>query len=176
MTSNPTQPACGTGEGAEGRRDRSRLSSVKRSALALASAGAIVALLPITAAGAATHPYDRTNPETTGCANSAYTVGSVNLKNTAGTVIGLLELRYSTVCGTNWARVDSYVGNQYLYAFAHRPGDGATTKGADGDPGPWYTTVAYSDQLYGYRRTVCAVGGIGGSSPATTSYWNNYCA
>ena len=176
MTSNPTVSSCGTGEGAQGRGRRVRWSSVRRSALALTSAGAIAVLLPITTAGAATHPYDRTNPETTGCANSAYTVGSVNLKNTAGTVIGRLELRYSNVCRTNWARVDSYVGNQNLYAYAQRQVDFVTTKGADGDPGPWYTSVAYSDQLYGYRLTVCAVGGIGGSSPATTSYWNNYCA
>ena len=52
--------------------------------------------------------------------------------------MGRVELRYSTNCHTNWARVISSIGSQGLLTYSYRPSDGATTWGSDGDPGPFY--------------------------------------
>ncbi len=52
---------------------------------------------------------DGQDPIATGCDYDAYTVTSVDLG------IGLVELRYSPTCGTNWARVTSHEGIAYLY-------------------------------------------------------------
>lgn len=50
---------------------------------------------------------DGTDPHTTGCDASASTVASANLvRSTDNVVVGTVELRWSSVCKTNWARVN----------------------------------------------------------------------
>jgi hypothetical protein len=63
------------------------------------------------ASGLSGWAYDGKDPVATGCSSSAYTVTSApinrhigNLNQTSNTGI-VLELRYSPVCGTNWARL-----------------------------------------------------------------------
>jgi hypothetical protein len=116
----------------------------------------------------------------TGCANSAYTVASEPIldplaSTPQGATIGRVELRYSTTCHTNWARVDSYIGSRWMEAFAYRPADRVSTLGAGGDPGPWNGTQVYSDQLYGYNTVVCAYGTLYGYWGGWTS-WVSVCA
>jgi len=137
----------------------------------LAAAALAVVLVMPSVARASNLPYDRTDPVQTGCANNAYTVGSNNLFTPSGQLVGRVELRYSTTCHTNWARVISYVGSRQLLTFSVRVFDGVSTWGYGGDPGPFTGTSAYSDQLYGYNTTVCAYGAINGMTP-----WNRYCA
>src|SRR5438105_3130761 len=48
------------------------------------------------------------NPQTTGCAASAYTVLTAVFSNAS------VELRYSRTCQTNWGRVISRVGANFL--------------------------------------------------------------
>jgi hypothetical protein len=57
------------------------------------------------------------NPQTTGCAASAYTVyntlyGIYHFSD----LFGYVELRYSTGCGSNWSRVTSQVGGETISA------------------------------------------------------------
>src|SRR5215472_7626535 len=58
------------------------------------------------------------DPETTGCARGAITVtvpgGVVSISN------GIIQLRYSPTCGTNWGRVFSRVGTTLLTVSIRR--------------------------------------------------------
>lgn len=128
-------------------------------------------------ASAAALPYDNTNPATTGCSGSGYTVGTRNIVSVSGQVIGRVELRYSSVCGTNWGRTTSTIGTRPLLTWVVRQADGVTTYGGPGgDPGPYTATSAFSDQVYGNGYVVCAWGALpdpwnGGNYTGT-----NYCA
>lgn len=107
--------------------------------------------------------YDNTDPgaSATGCAGSASTLLSKGVNSSTGQVIGLVELRYSSSCGTKWARITSYIDYRNLRTWSERWSDWASTHGGPGgDPGPYYGTSAYSDQLYGNGYTVCAYGGL----------------
>src|SRR5438876_9566962 len=55
---------------------------------------------------------DGQDPITTGCDYDAYTVTSQDING-----LGLVELRYSPTCGTNWARVTSYPSTAYPYLY-----------------------------------------------------------
>lgn len=125
--------------------------------------GSVAALLYVTATPASALSYDYTNPSN-GCSASAQPnpVVSGNIINPeTGGVLGTVQLRYSTGCRTNWSRVVSNQGAVNILVWADRRYyDGADTRGHDGDPGPWYGSSAYSDQLYGYNITVCANGQI----------------
>jgi hypothetical protein len=152
---------------------RRRLASVV--VAAVASAIALVGLAG--PASAANLPYDNTNPVTTGCAASGYTVGSRSITSISGQAIGKVELRYSSACGTNWSRVTSYIGSTSLLAWSTRSFDGVTTYGGPGgDPGPYYGTSAYSDQLYGNGYTVCAYGALPDPNNWGNYAGTNYCA
>lgn len=58
------------------------------------------------------------------CSQGAQTIISASILNTYTFVIwGLVELRWSPTCGTNWSRVSSYVGSQVtLDAQIRHPG------------------------------------------------------
>lgn len=71
-----------------------------------------VAALALTAglavpASAASAKYDGKDPKTYGCDASAKTVDSKSVKASDGTLLGTIELRYSTACRTVWAKVTS---------------------------------------------------------------------
>jgi len=97
-------------------------------------------------------PYDGTDPGADGCANSATTPTSVKVYNpSGGAYIGLLELRWSTSCKTNWGKftgngnvggVSVWVGRQVDNKYC---GDQSGT----GCGSVWRTNSAYSNQLYG---------------------------
>ena len=66
--------------------------------------------------------YDGTSPEATGCANSAITKCSASVKTSSGAVVGTVQLRYSTSCGTVWGKTTSNIGTAYLYTQVNRNG------------------------------------------------------
>ncbi|SCL26930.1 Protein of unknown function [Micromonospora pallida] len=83
--------------------------------LALAPAGTAQAAPPGTG-------YDYTDPAQTGCSASAITIWSKDLRHPAtGVVNGVMELRYSTVCQTNWVRVNNYVSGAAARKIIVRP-------------------------------------------------------
>jgi hypothetical protein len=135
----------------------------------VASVGAIVAL----AQPASALTYDYTNPTTTpagnpcsnsaGPANGAASTLAIYNPQVAGEVLGWVDLRWSTSCTTNWSRVRRSDSPRALgvVAWATRPNyPSANTRGSHGDGTTYYTSSAYSDQLYGSGITVCANGAI----------------
>ena len=91
-------------------------------ALALgAMVGAGLLLAPSTAF-AADLPYDGTDPHYTGCDSSAFTAPGSPVNGAGGSV----ELRYSTSCGTAWARFtcQSWNGCTNYSLWVRRNNDG----------------------------------------------------
>lgn len=132
----------------------------RRRFMSVVAAAALALTLALPAAALAA-PYDRTDPMQTGCANSAQTVAQRAIYDPLGGStngpLGYVQVRYSTTCHTKWARVVTYNGSQsWMEAFAQRLADGVSTYGYGGDPGPWYGSAVYSDQVYGYNTVVCA--------------------
>jgi hypothetical protein len=83
--------------------------------LALVPAGTAQAAQPGTG-------YDYTDPAQMGCSASAITIWSKELRHPAtGAVNGVMELRYSTVCQTNWVRVNNYVSGAAARKIIVRP-------------------------------------------------------
>lgn len=69
----------------------------------------IMTIIPTASAQAATitcygYGCDNTDPASTGCSASAYTASSVPIM-IGNYQVGVLNNRYSTACGTNWAQV-----------------------------------------------------------------------
>jgi transcriptional regulator with XRE-family HTH domain len=85
---------------------------------------------------------DRTDPKVTGCAIAAETVDSLEIHDPPQHLVGSLQLRYSSRCGTSWARFEPTVALPTLPPVTleltvHRPSDGAEAKftvGYDGLP------------------------------------------
>ncbi|MFE2753755.1 DUF2690 domain-containing protein [Actinosynnema sp. NPDC059335] len=80
----------------------------RRSLSAVVVAAALAVLAPSPASAAPYDPYTDTNPQTTGCAADAVTIASRDIKSPQA-VHGLMEVRYSPTCGTNWVRATVYV-------------------------------------------------------------------
>ena len=57
---------------------------------------------------------DGLDPIATGCVNDAYTARVAYIQDPQGNTIGEVDLRFSPTCGTNWARVISYIGTTTL--------------------------------------------------------------
>jgi hypothetical protein len=92
------------------------------------------------------------NPQTAGCASSAYTVYNTLYpvkSSTTGTQLGYVELRYSTFCGSNWSRVTTKSN------FAPSEGDSAQINNNYGDLA---VGTCYGD---GYSAYSCMLGGSG---------------
>ncbi len=116
-------------------------------ALILALTLSVVFILPASAkttsslrpaATCSGHGCDYLDPIATGCANgSEYTVYTANISG------GRVELRWSPVCQTNWARVTSTIGATCLYGAVQRQSDGATASYS-----LCGTTSLYTDMLY----------------------------
>jgi hypothetical protein len=99
------------------------------------------------------------DPHDTGCDADAYTVYNVYVRDNNGNEVGLLQLRYSPSCGTNWTRLTSYVGNTWLTANTIRKADSWIEYG-----GPMFTNVVWSDMVYSPGNyTVYGDGCVGGS-------------
>jgi len=112
------------------------------------------------------------SPITTGCANNAITASSASIKNDAGTTIGTIQLRYSTICKTAWAKVtfnssmpSGYRGNAVIRKYNSDKSIiikayTCTSSGGNGDVAPGqkscytpmiYDPVGYYGRAEGYR-------------------------
>ncbi|HWJ62357.1 MAG TPA: DUF2690 domain-containing protein [Acidimicrobiales bacterium] len=118
---------------------------------AVALAGGLVAAMASPANALA---YDYTDPATTGCSATAITVASTAVIDSRnGANVGTVELRWSTACKTNWARVTRTDGQNALWSnvtVTRASTSDTTTFSAQG-----YSSI-YSDQLYGQGYVVCA--------------------
>lgn len=121
---------------------------------------AIVASVAVgmTPAIAGAQPYDQVDPMASGCSTGAYTVTSTAIRRVdTNAQVGVVELRWSPQCGTNWARVtpDSSVAHVLVLAEAQRPADNAiaTYSVRFGTVWPIYTNM-----LNGSASCVKAVG------------------
>ncbi len=100
-------------------------------------AAATIALVPGTAHAST---LDGLDPIRSGCAGSAITAEIAGLVSSDGGISnGVIELRYSTVCRTVWARV--ITGFQHGYALVHRNSGGSEFCG---------TALTWSQSLYAY--------------------------
>jgi hypothetical protein len=153
-------------------------SKIKRLLLPLAAAGlCLLALAGV--ASAAT--YDRTNPMTTGCAASAYTVTWTPIvfqdplpATGAATTLGYLEVRKSSVCGTKWGRVDLFAPHSVSMWAESNPNIPRTyvnTWGAGGDgTKAFYGTQVYTDQIN--RGYICVHSDVATYLPGDPVYTN----
>ncbi len=133
-----------------------------RAARVAATLAAIVGLvLVVGVAPASAHPLDHTNPSTTGCASGSYAIYSKAIKNGAGTTIGMMEVRYSPSCGTNWVRVNNY-------GYGPVAGKMVSVVGGAYDyVGDAYVGWSYGNQLYAPGSTCIIVEGSIRSSSNT---------
>lgn len=95
--------------------------------------------------------YDYTDPAQTGCSATAITIWSKELRHPAtGVVNGVMEVRYSTACETNWVRVNNYVNGAAAQKTiarlrTHAPGGGSVEYAID------TTTDVYYGWSYGLQ-------------------------
>lgn len=110
-----------------------------------------------------------TNPQTTNCGvNAPSTRASTYIRNSAGTVIGLLELRYSNTCRTKWSRLTSAGGTaRSAYASLRWSGDPQTDRyHRSGTASPSF----WSLQVYSQNPQWKACGSLSGRPKVCTSY------
>ena len=88
------------------------------------------------------------DPQTTGCAADAYTVQTAVFSN------AFVELRYSPTCKTNWGRVRSRIGTNFLSARIQRI-DGLRYTFSGGN-----FTIAWSAMVYAPVMKARACGGV----------------
>ncbi len=95
-----------------------------------------------------------TDPAATGCADNASTVISNDIYDQTGSLIGLVELRWSNTCSTNWTRGSQYIGcgsfnciqNWMATLWWHNPKTGACEDW--NYPGSANVTTFWSNQEY----------------------------
>ncbi|MEV5880149.1 DUF2690 domain-containing protein [Streptomyces sp. NPDC052101] len=96
-----------------------------RLARVLGRAAAVAALTAVALAGtgsAQAATYDGQDPIVTGCNSSAVTVNSAPVYRADGTEVGTIQLRYSTSCGTVWARLVSPISHGLGYVVRNTDG------------------------------------------------------
>ena len=98
------------------------------------------------------------DPIATGCAVGAYTVQTGVLPNF------LVQLRYSSKCGTNWGRVLSRIGSAHLFATVQRI-DGLSYTRSFG-----FSTLVFSQMVYAPTVKARACGRIGSSVSSCTAF------
>jgi hypothetical protein len=106
MTTN--SPDTTTAQGRPHRHRRRRAFRVLFPVLAFALLGGIVLVSEAPAAEAAPGCYDTTcdgkDPQSTGCASSAYTLTQRAIYDLQGNHIGYTQIRFSTQCQAQWTR------------------------------------------------------------------------
>ena len=102
---------------------------------------------------------DNVDPEQSGCADGAYTVTSVD------TPTADIQLRYSSICGTNWGRVVSNGNNNNVYLVLVERIDGVAY-GTKGLTGP----IAWSRMVYSPTLKARACVSINGGNQICTKY------
>jgi hypothetical protein len=100
---------------------------------------------------------DNVDPIASGCSADAYTVtsGRVYDFNHGNQYLGIVELRYSPKCGTNWTRVTSAIGVTYLQAIVQRFYVNPIYYNDQGN----YTSV-WSNMVYAPSTKACSAGTI----------------
>lgn len=86
---------------------------------------AFLAILVVAPGRASAAAYDGQDPIATGCANTVTTPRSAQIYAGDGTIIGQIQLRYSTGCRTVWGRILAYYNNYNAHAYVYRNTDGA---------------------------------------------------
>jgi len=86
------------------------------------------------------------DPARTGCSNGASTAQSALIYNDKHYNVGLVQLRFSPSCGTNWTVVTSYMGNTIINASVHRIYDGRVEYGYGKNSSIW-SNMVYAPQL-----------------------------
>jgi len=104
---------------------------------------------------------DDHDPSVTGCADaSSITVTQSNIVDNSGTVIGLIETRYSPTCNTNWGRITgfgAYAGAVKQVTICRgTQGQYADSGCSDTDTGT--ESTRFSDQLYAPTECASATG------------------
>jgi len=97
-------------------------------------------------------PYDGTDPMQDGCANSATTVESTKVYNpSGGAYVGLLELRWSSSCKTNWGKFtgNGNIGGVSVWVYRQADNKYCGDQSGTGCASVWWPNSAYSNQLYG---------------------------
>ena len=102
---------------------------------------------------------DNIDPAQSGCSDSAYTVTDVQ------TPTADIQLRYSTVCGTNWGRVISNGDNNNVYLVLVQRIDGVAY-GTKGLTGP----IVWSRMVYAPTLKARACASINGAPQICTQY------
>lgn len=137
--------------------------------LALFVAAVVSALCLTTALPASAAPpygqYDYTDPAQTGCSASAITIWSKDLRHpVSGVVNGRMEVRYSTVCETNWVRVNNYVNGasarKIIQRYRTHAPNGGTVEFAEDNTVDTYFGWSYGLQFYAPSWVCIAVGGV----------------
>jgi hypothetical protein len=142
-------------------------SQLRRAALIVAATLSALSLATVPSAGAAPPygQYDYTDPAQTGCSASAATIWSKDLRHpVSGVVNGRMEVRYSTVCETNWVRVNNYVNGAKARKLiqrsrTHAPAGGVVEFAQDNTVDTYFGW-SYGLQFYAPSWVCVAVGGV----------------
>ncbi|NEC68751.1 hypothetical protein [Streptomyces sp. SID9727] len=127
-----------------------------RSANRLRTAIAAAALLCTGVLGAAPEAaaadYGGDGNPSADCAGGQ-TIASANIVN-AGTVVGVVEMRWSWACSGNWTRTTSYVGTKTLESYTEVPRTGRNSRAVDTGTSNWspYLRVAPSERVCSWGR------------------------
>ncbi len=93
-------------------------------AASTACAAVVLAVLTPAAPASAASCYglgcEGKDPNYTGCASDARDLQAVTVRNSNGTAVGKVQLRYSPACRASWSRVESFSGPRYLTAALDR--------------------------------------------------------
>jgi hypothetical protein len=119
----------------------------------LAGMGFILPAAPAAAASCGT-ACNGAYPQTYGCDQDARTDRAFYIRNSAGTIIGDVQLRESPSCGTNWARVTSWIGSVDMEIYIQRDDGKSYTDYAH------YVTQAWGRMVYAPIRRSSACGRI----------------
>lgn len=148
-----------------------RISIGKRLTLGVLAAALLVGASALPASATSGTGFDNTNPAAGPdyCATGSVPIKTVNLyANGVGPLVGYMEVRYSSKCGTNWVRVYNIgTSDARSKTYIQRPAQGSLPASVpissdDSYPGGW----AYGYQLYAGGATCIYVqGGL------TTSAW-----
>jgi len=121
---------------------------ITRRLLLVAVAGAMACSMGLAGVASAATGFglDRTNPMTTGCAVNVQTIASKPIYDSSppsiATPIATLQVRYSPVCHTEWARViNSRWGSNPIEVYVTRDYPHQTTYGDGSDPGPFESSL-----------------------------------
>lgn len=111
------------------------------------------------------------DPQTSGCAAGATNAASAYIVNGLGENIGLIELRWSAHCGTNWARATLYihVGNNLGAAIGY--GNVNTCYFSPQDSYSYQSTQytqIWTSMIFAPTQTAYARGWVGFGHPGDT--------